>query len=87
MNNEPWKYLIKQFIINKLGKCKYSPFLGEFTVFAGLSDCLDFMENFKFSSSDISYLQTVMPHCEQQFFHYLQQLKPDQIIIEAIQVK
>jgi len=62
-----------------------NPFKGEFTVFAGLSDCLDFMENFKFSSSDISYLQTVMPHCEQEFFQYLKQLKPDQILIEAIQ--
>jgi len=62
-----------------------NPFKGEFTIFAGLSDCLDFMEHFKFSSSDINYLQTVMPHCEQEFFQYLKQLKPDQITIEALQ--
>ena len=59
-------------------------FLGEFTIFAGLSDCLDFVENFKFADSDIAYLQTVMPYCESEFFQYLAQLKPDQITIEAI---
>ena len=61
-----------------------SPFKGEFTIFAGLSDCIKFLETFKISQSDIDYLKTVIPDCEPQFFDYLLKIKPDQIKIEAL---
>merc|ERR1712045_444816 len=38
-----------------------SPFSGEFTIFAGLSECLKFLENFKYSESDIEYLKKTLP--------------------------
>ena len=62
-----------------------NPFKGEFTIFAGLSDCIDFLKNFKYTKSDIDYLKNLMPHCEDEFFHYLEELKPDQIVVESIQ--
>lgn len=41
-----------------------NPFGGEFTVFAGLEECIKFIANFKFTEHDISFLQSVMPMCE-----------------------
>lgn len=61
-----------------------SPFRGEFTIFAGLSDCINFVKTFEFRDSDIAYLKTLMPHCEDEFFQYLRELKPTDIEIEAI---
>jgi nicotinate phosphoribosyltransferase len=43
-----------------------NPFGGEFTVFAGLEECVKFIGNFKFTEQDISFLQSVMPTCEVQ---------------------
>jgi len=48
-----------------------SPFKGEFTIFAGLSDCLNFLSNFKLSQTDIAYLRSCLPGCEEDFFIYL----------------
>ncbi|KAK6747256.1 hypothetical protein RB195_000457 [Necator americanus] len=62
-----------------------NPFNGEFTVFAGLEDCLRFMENFKFSNSDIDYIKTLLPDdCNPAFFEYLAQLDCSRMKIEAI---
>jgi len=61
-----------------------SPFKGEFTIFAGLSDCIKFLETFRISQSDIDYLKTVIPDCEPQFFDFLQNIRPDHIKIEAL---
>lgn len=41
-----------------------NPFGGEFTVFAGLEECIKFIANFKFTEDDVSFLQSVMPMCE-----------------------
>ena len=52
-----------------------NPFKGEFTIFAGLTDCLKFLENFHYSETDISYLKTVLPsNVEQEFYDFLHQL-------------
>ncbi|CAB3405723.1 unnamed protein product [Caenorhabditis bovis] len=63
-----------------------NPFHGEYTVFAGLEDCLRFVENFKFSHSDIEYIRKILPDtAEPEFFDYLRGLDGTQLRIEAIQ--
>lgn len=60
-------------------------FKGEFTVFAGLEDCLRFVENFKFSKSDIDYLKSALsPNIDPQFFVYLEGLDCKGMRIDAI---
>ncbi|CAD6193575.1 unnamed protein product [Caenorhabditis auriculariae] len=62
-----------------------NPFQGEFTIFAGLEDCLRFVENFKFSASDIKYLKTIFPKTTDVcFFDYLESLDGSQLRIDAI---
>ena len=63
-----------------------SPFSGEFTIFAGLSECLKFLENFKYSESDIEYLKKTLPsNVEPDFYTYLANLTPKDIKIHALQ--
>uniref|UniRef100_A0A1I7TQ10 Nicotinate phosphoribosyltransferase n=1 Tax=Caenorhabditis tropicalis TaxID=1561998 RepID=A0A1I7TQ10_9PELO len=62
-----------------------NPFHGEFTVFAGLEDCLRFVENFKFSASDIEYVRKILPNdAKPEFFEYLESLDGKGLTIEAI---
>ncbi|XP_048728203.1 nicotinate phosphoribosyltransferase-like isoform X2 [Ostrea edulis] len=62
-----------------------NPFKGEFTIFAGLEECIKFVKNFKFSVSDINYLKTVLPeNIENEFFDYLQNLTTDEVRLIAI---
>eukprot|EP00092_Neocalanus_flemingeri_P003270 GFUD01003501.1.p1 GENE.GFUD01003501.1~~GFUD01003501.1.p1 ORF type:complete len:557 (+),score=166.63 GFUD01003501.1:112-1671(+) len=61
-----------------------NPFKGEFTIFAGLSDCLKFLSSFQLSQSDISYLRTCMPDCDEGFFTYLATISPDKVLVEAM---
>ncbi|XP_071954221.1 nicotinate phosphoribosyltransferase-like [Antedon mediterranea] len=62
-----------------------SPFGGEFTIFAGLGDCLKFLKKFKFSDSDITYLKSVLPATtEPEFFDYLHNLDASKITLYAI---
>ncbi|XP_022088871.1 nicotinate phosphoribosyltransferase-like isoform X2 [Acanthaster planci] len=52
-----------------------NPFRGEFTIFAGLEECLRFLKNFRFTESDIAFLRTVLPPTtEVDFFDYLSRL-------------
>ncbi|XP_034937371.1 nicotinate phosphoribosyltransferase isoform X1 [Chelonus insularis] len=63
-----------------------NPFKGEFTIFAGLGECLKFMEKFQYSESDIEYLKTTMPgSIEPEFFEYLKGLTPKNVTIYAIE--
>lgn len=60
-------------------------FQGEFTVFAGLEDCLRFVESFKFTKSDVDYIKTVMPAgTDPEFFRYLEKLDCKDLIIDAV---
>lgn len=62
-----------------------NPFNGEFTIFAGLSECLRFLENFRYSKSDIDYLRKTLPtNVEEEFFRYLTDLTPKDIKIYAL---
>ncbi|GIY99965.1 nicotinate phosphoribosyltransferase [Caerostris extrusa] len=62
-----------------------NPFHGEFTVFAGLEECLKFLENFKYSESDIDYLKRILPSTvEPAFFEFLANLTAQDVQLYAI---
>merc|ERR1711936_1054258 len=62
-----------------------NPFKGEFTIFAGLGDCVKLLENFHYSESDITYLRTVLPpSVEEEFYEFLQQLSPKDVRLYSV---
>ncbi|KAF0893828.1 hypothetical protein E2562_029712 [Oryza meyeriana var. granulata] len=61
-----------------------NPFGGEFTVFAGLEECIKFIANFKFTKHDILFLQSVMPMCEDAFFDYLRKIDCSDVEVYSI---
>ncbi|CAH0553768.1 unnamed protein product [Brassicogethes aeneus] len=62
-----------------------SPFCGEFTIFAGLEECLKFIEKFSYSESDIEYIRQILPKTiEDEFFQYLGTLTAKDISVYAI---
>jgi len=60
------------------------PFKGQFTIFAGLSEVLKFVEAFGFSEEEIDYLRTVMPGCEEGYFDYLKSLNASGVKVHAL---
>lgn len=57
-----------------------TPFKGGFTVAAGLENVIDFLEKFKFNSSDLNYLAQLQgsdgkPYFDEAFLNYLSKLK------------
>ncbi|KAI5635595.1 nicotinate phosphoribosyltransferase [Phthorimaea operculella] len=63
-----------------------NPFHGEFTIFAGLEECLKFLENFHYSDSDIEYLTQTLPgNIEPEFFTYLKSITCKDIKLSAIE--
>lgn len=62
-----------------------NPFHGEFTIFAGLGECLKFLEKFSYSSSDIEYLKSVLPPgVEEEFYVYLKSLTANDVTLYAL---
>ncbi|CAM9809113.1 unnamed protein product [Ectocarpus sp. 4 AP-2014] len=61
------------------------PFKGQFAIFAGLSEVIALMNSFTFSPSDIAYLRTVLPHCEEAFFDWLGQLDCRNVRLYALE--
>lgn len=62
-----------------------NPFEGEFTIFAGLDECLRFLENFRYSDDDIEYLKRTLPDgIENEFFDYLSQLTAKEVQLYSI---
>lgn len=62
-----------------------NPFHGEFTIFAGLNECLKFIQSFRYSHGDIEYLRRVMPPgTEPEFFDYLSKIDMNQVSVYAI---
>lgn len=62
-----------------------NPFDGEFTIFAGLDECLKFLNNFRYSDTDIAYLKETLPgSIENEFFDYLKDLTAKDVTLYAI---
>lgn len=63
-----------------------NPFEGEFTIFAGLDECLKFLENFRYSDSDIEYLRQTLPEgIEDEFYEFLRNLTTKDVTLYAIE--
>ncbi|KAG7199346.1 hypothetical protein KM043_018192 [Ampulex compressa] len=63
-----------------------NPFQGEFTIFAGLEECIKFLNKFHYSCSDIKYLKSTMPaSVDQNFFEYLKTLTAQEVTIYAME--
>lgn len=57
-----------------------NPFLGGYTIAAGLEAVIDYLKNFRFDESDLNYLASIKgaddkPLFEPKFFEYLSQIK------------
>lgn len=62
-----------------------NPFGGEYTIFAGLDECIRFTANFHFEESEIDYLRGIMPPtCEDEFYEYLKSVDCSDVEIYAI---
>ena len=62
-----------------------NPFDGEYTIFAGLSEVLDFIEKWHLSPEDIEYLrEEILPNAEPDFFDYLESLDCKQVSVYAV---
>lgn len=62
-----------------------NPFRGEYTVFAGLEECIRFIANFKFSEEEISFIQeSLPPTCESGFYDYLRGIDCSDVEVYAI---
>jgi len=61
-----------------------NPFKGEFTIFAGLEECLRFVQTFRISSDDIDYLKKAIPNVEEGFWPWLGALDCRQVKLYAI---
>lgn len=63
-----------------------NPFKGEYTIFAGLEECLKYINNFEFNDGDIEYLKTIPDygHIENDFWIYLRRLSTKSIKLFAM---
>ncbi|XP_077235988.1 nicotinate phosphoribosyltransferase 2-like [Tasmannia lanceolata] len=62
-----------------------NPFGGEYTIFAGLEECIRFIANFKFKEEEISFLRsTLPPTCEDGFFDYLRGIDCSDVEVYSI---
>lgn len=62
-----------------------NPFQGEFTIAAGLGECLKFLEKFRYSDSDIKYLKSVLSQeVEEEFYTYLRGLTARDLTLYAL---
>ncbi|KAL7141405.1 hypothetical protein ABFS83_08G050800 [Erythranthe nasuta] len=62
-----------------------NPFGGEYTVFAGLDECIKLIANFKFTEDEIAFIQASLPpSCEIGFYNYLRGIDCSDVEIHAI---
>lgn len=60
------------------------PFGGEFTLFAGLSEVLRFIQDYRFSDEEADYVCSHMPNCRKDFRAWLQSVDCSQMKVYAI---
>jgi len=60
------------------------PFGGEFCVFAGLDEVSKHLSSFRFTPSDIRYLQTLLPSCRPDFWSYLSSVDCSSLTVTAL---
>ncbi|XP_052195504.1 nicotinate phosphoribosyltransferase 2-like isoform X2 [Diospyros lotus] len=62
-----------------------NPFGGEYTVFAGLEECIRFIANFRFSEDEIAFIQASLPKtCEVGFYDYLRGIDCSDVEVCAV---
>ncbi|KAK8673974.1 hypothetical protein V6N13_112282 [Hibiscus sabdariffa] len=62
-----------------------NPFGGEFTVFAGLEECIKLIANFKLTEEEISFIDQSLPgSCEEGFLNYLREIDCSDVEVYAI---
>jgi nicotinate phosphoribosyltransferase len=73
------------FLFKIFFSIKIVAFGGEYTLFAGLEECLKFVRDYKFDPSDIDYLRRSLPdYIENGYFDYLSNLDMNDIKIYAV---
>ncbi|MED6210640.1 Nicotinate phosphoribosyltransferase 1 [Stylosanthes scabra] len=62
-----------------------NPFGGEYTIFAGLEECIRFISNYKLSEEDIEFIKSSLHvPCEDGFFEYLRGINCSDVEVYAI---
>lgn len=61
-----------------------NPFGGAFTVFAGLSACVEFLQNYKFCEEDISYLKEAFGIDDPEFYEWISTLDVSRVKVYAL---
>ncbi|KNC48032.1 nicotinate phosphoribosyltransferase [Thecamonas trahens ATCC 50062] len=60
------------------------PFKGEFTIFAGLEECLRLVDHFGFTADDIEYIRETLPGVSEPFLEWLAGLSTAGVTVKAI---
>lgn len=62
-----------------------NPFGGEYTIFAGLEECIRLIANFKFTAEDIDFIRSSLPGtCEDGFYDYLRGIDCSDVNVYAV---
>ena len=60
------------------------PFKGEYCIFAGVSEIIEFLQNFKFNESELEYIRHIMPQAEDEFIEYLRTLNASSLKVYIV---
>ncbi|PHT50388.1 Nicotinate phosphoribosyltransferase [Capsicum baccatum] len=62
-----------------------NPFGGEYTIFAGLEECIKFIAHYKLTDDEITFIRSSLPpSCEDAFYNYLRGINCSDIEIYSI---
>ena len=61
-----------------------NPFEGEYAVFAGLEEVLRFLNDYKFSQTDVDYVKTIIPGANEKFFDWLLTVDCSQVKVYSL---